>query len=372
MNLPFTLFPWRRKAHPDLAAAEPPHQASLPPTALTEAFVPPKPGPAVAEADDELRWIENDGLLRDEGVLFGMSGGDITAKLATIEFYYARHIQQAERNCCLAQERWDTARQLVSEHQDRMQTRRREGEELHTQLALVPHEFARAFVGMSLYAGIIGLVYFLLYDWLKPYWPQHTALVVAGVYGFGMLSLFHRHSFLYSSTKQVAATTTEEPEATARPEAWKVMLEELGIPAVTALLAVVWGWPNHTAAQGLAMYLFLLFVFLYAGKAFLQNIVRVTAGARDIGANLLRRKWRRRRLRELVALLTADEKSLGTYTAEADRLEAGRDTLPDPEQVRLRCRAKQELFRSEYVLARESRGLLSLEDALSLHAFPSN
>ncbi|MBG8554018.1 hypothetical protein [Hymenobacter guriensis] len=333
-------------------------------------------GDKVLNGPDEQRWIENDGLLRDEGVLFGMSGGDMAAKLAVIEHYYARQIREAEQECRLAGERLETAQQVLSQQQNLMKERRQEWQELHTRLTLAAHDFLRATVGMVLYGGVITLVYFLLYDWLKPYWPRHTGLIVAGVYGFGMLSLFQRGSFLYAGNRPVAGTEPSEAttgtEAARPPEKWKVMLEEVGVPAVTALLAVVWGWPDHTPAQGVAMYLFLFFAFLFTGKGFLNNIVRVTTSLRAVGNNFRQRKWRKRRLAELTKLQVEDERVLKERTDVARLLEEKRDLLPDAEQLRLQCLTKQELFRSEYVLANEARGVLTLEEVLSVRPEQAN
>lgn len=348
---------------------QPPAPAAAPSGARInlETTAPDKP----ASGQEEQRWIENDGLLRDEGVLFGMSGGNVEAKLAVIEHYYARQIREAGRECELAGERLTTAKQLLKEQQELVQTRRKEWQELHTRLMLVAHDFLRAAIGMVLYGGVIALVYFLLYDWLKPYWPQHTGLIVAGVYGFGMLSLFQRGSFLYSAARPAggAEQPIEQPKA---PEQWKVILEEVGVPAVTALLAVVWGWPDHSPAQGMAMFLFLFFAFLFTGKGFLNNIVQVTAGFRTIGDNFRQRKWRKRRLAELIKLQADDEQLLTQQVATATALEAKRDLLPDPEQLRLQCLTKQELFRSEYVLAHEARNVLTMEEISTVRPEQAN
>lgn len=325
---------------------------------------------------EEQRWIENDGLLRDEGVLFGMSGGNAEAKLAVIEHYYARQIREAARECELAGERLATAKQVLEQQQKLVETRRKEWQELHTRLTLVAHDFLRATIGMVLYGGVIALVYFLLYDWLKPYWPQHTGLVVAGVYGFGMLSLFQRGSFLYSAARPASgaeqAGQQAENEPPKAPEQWKVILEEVGVPAVTALLAVVWGWPDHSPAQGMAMFLFLFFAFLFTGKGFLNNIVQVTAGFRVIGDNFRQRKWRKRRLAELTKLQVEDEQLVDKHVATAKALEASRDLLPDPEQLRLQCLTKQQLFSSEYALAHEARNVLTLEEVLTVRPEQAN
>lgn len=379
IKLPF----WGRRQHDtgevltentDVAAAPPELVAALP--AVVAPISEPTKGDKIINGPDEQRWIENDGLLRDEGVLFGMSGGDVAAKLAVIEHYYARQIREAEQECRLAGERLETAQQVLSQQQNLMKERRQEWQELHTRLTLAAHDFLRATVGMVLYGGVITLVYFLLYDWLKPYWPRHTGLIVAGVYGFGMLSLFQRGSFLYAGNRPVAGTepreATTETEAARPPEKWKVMLEEVGVPAVTALLAVVWGWPDHTPAQGVAMYLFLFFAFLFTGKGFLNNIVRVTASLREVGGNFRQRKWRKRRLAELTKLQAEDEQVLKERTDVARLLEEKRDLLPDAEQLRLQCLTKQELFRSEYVLANEARGVLTLEEVLSVRPEQAN
>lgn len=42
-----------------------------------------------AKNEDSFKWIINDGLLRDEGVLFGMSGANPAEKIHSIENYYA-------------------------------------------------------------------------------------------------------------------------------------------------------------------------------------------------------------------------------------------------------------------------------------------
>lgn len=377
MNLNFTRFNWLKRRSTQVSSLIPEDSSSstLPssstPKLQTDAAQSnPSLVPPVAPLSDELRWIDNDGLLRDEGVLFGMSGGDIVAKLAVIDHYYARQIQHAERKCSLALERLTTARTVVANHVEEMKMRRKEWEELQSKLILSPHDFFRSSLGTVVYAGMISFVYFLLYDWLKPFWPRHTELVVAGIYAFGMLSLFRKMSFFYTGPANSEQEMNEEEMPTI--PSWKILLEEVGAPVVTALLAVVWGWDTHTAAQSMAMFLFLLFAFLFPGKAFLSSIVKVTSSLRVIRANRMLRQWRRKRIAELKETFEQDKVKLQAYTAEADQLEASRDNLPDPEQIRLLSKAKQELFSSEYVLAKESRKTLTLDEALTLSAIQDN
>ena len=75
---------------------------------------------------------------------------------------------------------------------------------------------------------------------------------------------------------------------------------------------------------------------------------------------------------ELTKLQTEDEQLLAQHTATAEALEAKRDLLPDPEQLRLQCLTKQQLFSSEYALAHEARNVLTMEEVLTVRPEQAN
>ena len=49
---------------------------------------PPEEQMPRAQANFGFEWLTNEDLLRDEGILYGLSGNDAQEKLTTIEFYY--------------------------------------------------------------------------------------------------------------------------------------------------------------------------------------------------------------------------------------------------------------------------------------------
>lgn len=324
---------------------------------LDAAPTPPDAEP-VRSADEACKalayWVENDGLLRDEGVLFGFAafrmGEDaamLEAKLASIAAAYAPCVERektlvaaldAERERLVADR--DAARADASAQTTLARTPH--APDLDPYEPAAAHQRLRVAVpGLLALAGAVALGW-TVYDLLMRSGLEHpvaaaVALTVLGFAGsFQPISVLHaRHDVL--NTRQD------------HPEMWKLHVSEWLLPLVAAILVGVlarraFDLPTVVAAAG-----FLLVAFALVGR-FLSGTLTRFAIARRRG----REEAEAARLAaDAVADAAARAAQHRTHEDVCTQRLAALDTDRDAAAQRLaavqgRVVYKQQLFRSEY------------------------
>ena len=303
---------WRKGSVSPTQPVTPPLAAPAPASASSDTLganvAPPLPSVASLPAPRDstpirreayFAWIENDGLLRDEGVLFGLSGTKPDEKVATIRRYYDRDLARVRARRELFAEHLRQAHEARDTIRTSVVTLREQLHDLTVELPLSSHGFHRTLTGLVSYGLVVIANFWLLYEWLRPEFEQ-PAIVALGVYAFGLLSLFRPRAYLYDDAP------ADGPD-TQRPLTWKVAVEEFGIPLVAALLPVAWSWGRHPIGQSVALFLFTLFVFLSAGKGLLSSVRRLSDDFPVLGRNRRARRFARQRATEVRAELTRTE-----------------------------------------------------------------
>lgn len=331
-------------------------------------------------------WIEDDGLLRDEGVVFGLSGVMRLpdSKTESIKAYFRAKVERTEaiRQSLLnelatlesnADKQRDLhlafKRELVSStpgHRDLSDV-----SEYISHTALAPDPIApgessgfdifskrltpvaddfdyepletgnllRYLTGCVLALSICIFTYFVVREvvGVRFDYPEYIAL---GVMIAGMFVVFAPTSLLFSKDE----FHQESPWAT---ELWKVRLAEFGPPIAAACFAVAWGDSRGPLRFTTAL-LFLSIVFLLGGRLLLSLVTRLGA---EIGQYKRRRAClhRKKMLRHELNKLHADGNALHQRVAE---ICAQLRRLRTAEDLNAECERKISLLQSEFELAR--------------------
>jgi hypothetical protein len=200
-------------------------------------------------------WLEDEDTLRDEGVLFGLSESDPNEKTDIIHKYFsnlaASHIANIEQHNEKIQELnlfIGQKNNRIEELQERLKNpaSKLEGE----------HHLPRTLIGITLCVAMCVGNFFLIRESLKPVFADNSWIAL-GVFLAGMFSLFGRISLFHDNDSRVT---------------WKSLLEEVGLPFAAALFVFANVITHQTWWQAFALFIFVFFLFLFAGKLLLSNI----------------------------------------------------------------------------------------------------
>ncbi|TDB59813.1 hypothetical protein [Arundinibacter roseus] len=289
-------------------------------------------------------WLEDEDTLRDEGVLFGLSESDPTEKTDIIRNYFAHLVADHARNIEQQNERVQELNLFIGQKENRIQDLQ---EKLHIQENSHPegeHQLPRTLVGLTLSVAMCVGNYFLIEETLRPAFAT-SSFVALGVFLAGMFNLFGRISLFHDTESNVSG---------------RRLLEEVGMPLAAALFVFAQAWQTQSWWQATSLFVFVFFLFLFAGKLFLSNItvlrndLRVwlsTVRGRQEAVDHIQ-QWEE----EIVSLNQEMDdlrvqkwqilREQGTSESERNRLNARRDMLI-------------KLFESEFYLARKMKGRLT-------------
>ena len=187
--------------------------------------------------------------------------------------------------------------------------------------------------------------YFLIADTLLPAFPRNSALISIGVFLAGMFNLFSRTSFLHETSAPVTP---------------RRLLEEVGLPLAASFFVLVQALQTQPVLNAVALFVFIFFLFLLAGKLLLGTLTVLHRDLRTHATNQLldtdkRTKlagWEseiqqlKREIDDIRAQKWQILPNLNRAEASLDRLNARRDMLVS-------------LFISEFNLARQLRSRLT-------------
>lgn len=290
-------------------------------------------------------WIEDEDTLRDEGVLFGLSESDPNEKTDIIRSYFAHQSADFESEIEQQNERVQELNLFIGQKEGRI-------EEIKNKLSILEsasqapgeHNLPRTLVGLALSVAMCIGNYFIIEETLRASFTTST-YVALGVFLAGMFNLFGRVSLFHDSDSSLS---------------WRRVLEEVGMPFAAALFVFAEAWQSQPWWKAAALFVFVFFLFLFAGKLFLSNItllrsdLRIWLGTlrnqKDASVNGVTWEDETVKLREEIDQLRVKKwqvlKEQSIAETERDRIYARRDMLV-------------KLFESEFYLARRMRGKLS-------------
>lgn len=299
--------------------------------------------PEPEEEDAFPHWLSSEDTLRDEGVIYGLSGTDPQEKVSIIASIYKKHTARYIRT-------QEELTEKIGELNLVLEKKNTALGELTLKAADVlkrePHEenILRVAVGLILSLGMCAGNYFLIREGIRYGFPEQSEWIAWGVFLTGMFSLYYTTSVIHSDDRVT----------------WRRALEELGMPLAASLFVLVQVLPHMAWYKSVGFFLFTFFAFLISGKLLLGTLARLKKEFRLFKNN--------RELRK--------EKTAAGTDWKYDREELERDmekirlekwkivsVLNETEAQINRMNADKEavinLFLSEYNLARDYKGRLS-------------
>jgi hypothetical protein len=131
----------------------------------------------------QYQWINDEGLLRDEGTLYGIAGAAIEEKTDAIRDYY--RIKKAASQT--KQEYLDRRIEDVNNHPSRPSSN-----------SISPFHLVLLILQLLLYIAICYFNYWLERYWLYPVF--RSTFICLGLYLFGLFSIFIGRSIMYNAT----------------------------------------------------------------------------------------------------------------------------------------------------------------------------
>jgi hypothetical protein len=296
-------------------------------------------------------WIRNDGLLRDEGILFGQAQDNPEPKIGVIRQYF--------------KQRSDQLRIKIDENESDLEQLKLKKNNIESKLEFIKNidhnqaeEILKSYIPnviiLSIYAMVLLFNYPLLYYYIKPIHQDSTWVVTTALFLFGCLAVFQTNSLMFHANKD-AGTEGEKPER------WKLWLQEIGVPAVVVLLLFNILLVAHPINTVLSVCFFELLFFILVGKGFRREFQKL---------NLVKLENKAISKRQEIYLKKVEEnkKNLDLLQSEKDTLESDIEKLRivylETKQEFSMNEARSEtcvkLFLSEFELAKATRNLTIL------------
>lgn len=296
-------------------------------------------------------WLADERLLRDEGVIFGLSDARAEEKTAVIRTFFANQTAGLERQIEHQNEKIGELNLFIGQRENELSELEHRR---NTLLARQPadHQLPRTVVGLLLAVGMGISNYFLIENALQTAYPTNTGLIAMGVFLAGMFGMFSRTSLFH--------------DPASRPSVRR-MIEETALPVVAAGFVWMTALQSQPVGMASALGLFVLGLFLFGGKLLLGLL---TVLRTDLQAHISNRQLTRDQ-RVLVAQYDTEaatlRRDIDTFRTQKwqilpdlSRTEANRDRLNTRRDMLVR------VFESEFNLARSVRDRLSKEQRDSI------
>ena len=168
-------------------------------------------------------WLEDETLLRDEGVIFGLSESKPDEKLAIIRNYFTHQTADLELDVERYGEKIQELNLFIEQKENRINHLKEKATELDARQLEGEHQLPRTIVGLIFSMAMCVGNYFLIDDTLRLLYPNSQWIAI-GVFLAGMFNLFGRVSLFHDNDSNVS---------------WRRLLEEVGMPFAAALFVFV-------------------------------------------------------------------------------------------------------------------------------------
>lgn len=296
-----------------------------------------------AEEHELPGWMASEESLRDEGVIYGITGASAEEKTKSISSFYGSVASPYQH--------------IKNELSEKIQ-------ELNLQLEQVNSKYTglksqakfvwsqnpqssnllRVVVGLILSTGICAGNYFLIENGLSYGFPGQSQWIAWGVFLSGMFSLYYNTSLIHNSEKLT----------------WRRGLEEFGMPFAASLFVFVQVYAHLPWYKSSAFFLFVFFVFLLSGKLLLGGISRLKTELSVLSENI-RLKTQKKKVNG------AWKQELQSFENQMEQIRIKKwrvvSQLNEAEAQLTKIQADKEsaelLFMSEYNLAKKYKDNLS-------------
>ncbi|GAB3974426.1 hypothetical protein GCM10028806_30090 [Spirosoma terrae] len=205
-------------------------------------------------------WLRDEHALRDEGVLFGLSTVGPDEKISEIQAYYAQLVAPLEAQINQLSLRVNEIDELIEQQETRVNLQQKQINELRNRQPAATN-LLRTAVSLCLSTVMCIGTYYLIASTLQPAFPNPWVSI--GIFLAGMFNLFGQTSFFYQDN--VALTGRR-------------LIEEVGLPFATSLFIGIQAVQFQPVIQAVALFIFVFFLFLLAGKLFLSSLNALQTG----------------------------------------------------------------------------------------------
>jgi len=300
--------------------------------------------PPPAEEEDEFpHWLHSEDTLRDEGVIYGLSGTDPQEKVSIITSIYKKHTARFIRTQEELTEKIGELNLVLEKKSTALDTL---SQKAGSVLRQEPRDenILRVAVGLTLSLGMCAGNYFLIREGIRYGFPDQSDWIAWGVFLTGMFSLYYTTSVIHSDDRLN----------------WKRALEELGMPLAAALFVFVQVVPHMAWYKSVGFLLFTLFAFLISGKLLLGSLALLKKELRLFKSNRALQKEKNAAGTDWKYDMDALEKDMEKIRMEKWKIVSA---LNETEAHINRLNADKEavinLFLSEYHLAKDYKDRLS-------------
>lgn len=225
--------------------------------------------PPVIETEEEWPfWLANEDMLRDEGVIFGLSGAKPDEKLEIISSVFKKNISEV-----LAKR--DELNEKIAEINLKIENKHNHLEDIKTNIKKLQNtdfkdeNILRVSIGLILGLGMAAGNYFIISQALKPSFPESFQFIAWGVFLSGMFSLYNNNSIFHNEFKPT----------------WKNLIEEIGLPLAASTFVLAFSIGKIQTFESVAYFVFTFFTFLISGKLLLGNVARLKSEFKSFSFN---------------------------------------------------------------------------------------
>ena len=289
-------------------------------------------------------WLENEDALRDEGVIFGLSESKSEEKVGAIRNYFAHQTAELEKDVEYYSEKIGELNLFIEQKETRINELTEKSRTLENR-ERSEHQLPRTFIGIVLSLAMCIGNYYLIDESILTNFPQNHYVIALGIFLAGMFNLFNPKSLFHEKDSSIS---------------WKNILEEVGMPLAASVFVFVQAIDNQSLLRSFALFLFVFFLFLFAGKLLLSNLTVLKTDSSLWFDNLRLQKDKVNKTQEW-----EDEIAKLKLEIDEHRIEKWKivDTLKSPEAELKRLNERREmlvkLFESEFSLARGYREKLT-------------
>lgn len=287
-------------------------------------------------------WLSDEESLRDEGVLFGLSDAQPDEKIAQIRFCFDQLTAPLEQIRAQQTEKISELNKHISHQETRMGVLTSYIDTLRNRQP-AEDNLIRTIVSLVVSLAMCTGTFFLIDETLRPTFPNRW--IAVGVFLAGMFNLFGRTSFFYEEGSRLTG---------------RRLLEETGLPLAASVFVLAQALPTQPVWQAIALFVFVFFLFLLAGKLLLGTLTVLRQDLAAIQAN-------RQLLVDKQQQLPVYERQLAQLSQEIQVIRTQKSPMTttlhrvETNLARLNARRDQlvNLFLSEFELARSLRDRLT-------------
>ncbi len=289
-------------------------------------------------------WLENEDALRDEGVIFGLSEAKAEEKIGAIRNYFAHQTAELEKTVEYHSEKIGEINLLIEQKETRINELTEKARVLENR-ERTDHQLPRTVIGIVLSLAMCVGNYYLIDESILTNFPENHYVIALGIFLAGMFNLFNPKSLFHEKESSIS---------------WRQLLEEVGMPLAASVFVFVQALDNQSLLRSFALFFFVFFLFLFAGKLLLSNLTVLKTDSGIWFDNLRLQKDKINKAQEWEEEITKLKLEIDEQRVEKWKI-VDALKLPEAELKRLNERREMlvKLFESEFNLARSYREKLT-------------